>query len=78
MLGPHHSLFSNLAAAESRISPLHLDNRINELFGRTFGSGAPTPFKAVEQAILAPHQGVMKVQKGGRFQYHSHLAQAFG
>jgi hypothetical protein len=32
----------------------------------------------MEQAILALHQGVVEVQQGGRFQYHSHLAQAFG
>ena len=43
-----------------------------------FGSGAPAISRAVEQAILALHQGAVKVQQGGRFQYHSHLDQAFG
>ena len=34
--------------------------------------------RAKEQAMLALHQSVVKAQKGGRLQYHSHLAHAFG
>jgi len=33
---------------------------------------------AIEQVILALHQGAVKAQKRGSLQYHSHLAQTFG
>jgi len=46
-------LLGNLAAAEAGVSLLHFDNRANEFSGRTFGSGAPSLFRLVEQAILA-------------------------
>jgi hypothetical protein len=40
------------------------------------GPRATALSRAIEQAILALHHGVVKAQKGGRLQYHSHLAQA--
>jgi hypothetical protein len=71
-------LLGNLAAAHAGVASFHLDDRVDEFPGGTFGSGPPALSRAVEQAILALHQGAVEVQQGGGLQYHSHLAHAFG
>jgi len=71
-------LLSDLATAEERVAPFHLDHRVDQLSGWTLGSGATAPPRAVEQTIFALDQNSMKAQEGRGLQHHGYLAQASG
>ena len=62
------NLLSDSRAAPGGMALLGGDNRVDEFFGRTLGSGPAPAFGGEEQAVLALGEDLVKVQQGGRFQ----------
>jgi len=71
-------LLCDLAVAEVRVAPFHLDHRVDQLSRRALGSWAPTWPGAEEQTIFSLHQDLLKTQEGRSLQDHSYPAQASG
>ena len=61
-------LLSDARAAPRGIALLGSENRVNEFFGGTLGTGLVPAFRGEEQAVLALGQDLVKVQKGRRLQ----------
>ena len=62
------NLLSDSRAAPGGIALFGGDNRINEFFRRTLGTGLGPGFQREEQAVLALSQDLVKVQEGRRLQ----------
>jgi hypothetical protein len=86
---PHHvfidrdaerpcNLLSDARAAPRGIALFGGDDRVNEFFGRTLGTGLAPAFRGEEQAVLALGQDLVKVQQGRRFQSDGRTDQTGG
>ena len=62
------NLLSDSRAAPGGIALLGGENRVNEFFGGTLGTGLAPAFRGEKQAVLALGQDLVKVQKGRRLQ----------
>ena len=62
------NLLSDSRAAPEGIALLGSDDRVNEFFGGTLGTGLALAFRGEKQAVLALGQDLVKVQKGRRLQ----------
>jgi hypothetical protein len=62
------NLLGNAGAAPGGIALLSGENRANEFFGGTLGTGLAPASRGEKQAVLALGQDLVKVQKGRRLQ----------
>jgi hypothetical protein len=72
------NLLSDARAASGGIALLGGDDRINEFFGGTLGTGLTPAFRGEKQAVLALVQDLVKVQKGQRPENDGGMDQAGG
>ena len=62
------NLLSDSRAAPGGIGLFGGENRVNEFFGGTLGTGIAPAFRGEKQSVLALGQDLVKVQKGRRLQ----------
>src|SRR6516225_12327761 len=65
------NLLSDAWAAPEGIALFGGDDRVNEFFRWTLGTGLPPAFRGEEQAVLVLSQDLVKVQEGRRLQHDS-------
>ena len=56
-------LLGDSLAAPSAIAPFHFNDRVNELFSRSFGTGPTDSFGGKQQSVLMLDQHFMKMQQ---------------
>ena len=69
------NLLSDSRAALGGIALLGGENRVNEFFAGTLGTGLAPAFRGEKQAVLALGQDLVKVQKGRRLQNDGRMDQ---
>ena len=69
------NLLSDSRAALGGIALLGGENRVNEFFAGTLGTGLALAFRGEKQAVLALGQDPVKVQKGRRLQNKGRMDQ---